>query len=490
MKLKAALDWLKAPFLNANVRAGSVAAAKLSDDERYINVPAFARTVSGELPFYERRYADGVHHFEAGDLEAAIGAVGEYLGATGGAELINPGKPFGLTDVHSYEDFEVRFGKLLDRKVEDWERNKTPYPRFLTWLENARPPTVSVRGKRMMFLLPQYIMNSKRFVECDFKDHLLDTAANAGADVEFFPTDRCSYPDISFDSAIAKAELEALSVRIAAFKPDAIVVDGNYIPSTESLNTTYLGGLKARFGFKVIVFIGDAWGSHWGAPADKWSEVGDIVFHFAPETPLAKEGKFPEKLCWDAYPVNEHNFFKDAERQFDISFVGTYASVLRPFWLTVALQIAKDQGLRHRLLPHKREANNALTMADYATVLRQSNMVLNFSTHIGTQKMMTGRTWQAMTAATVLLDEDDVFTPAYFVPFVHYMPFSTRDELAYAVRYFSQHSDKAERMGDAAAAFCFEHYSSEAIWSGLLGAAYSRTAQQAAPGPRSPSDGI
>lgn len=77
-----------------------------------------------------------------------------------------------------------------------------------------------------------------------------------------------------------------------------------------------------------------------------------------------------------------------------------------------------------------------------------------------------------MTAATVLLDEDNVFTPAYFVPFVHYMPFATRDELAYAIRYFSQHSDKAARMGNAAGAFCREHYSSEAIWSRLLGMAY------------------
>lgn len=432
-----------------------------------------APTVSG-LPFHEQCYVDGVRSFEAGDLYYALEGFSEFLRRTHQAGLIDPhAEPFGLANIHIYDEFERGFRQLLDEKLRAWETGQEPYPRFLKSLKGAQPARIPAHGKRILFLIPHYIMNSKRFIEADFRDHLLESAANAGADVDFFPTDRCSYPGTGFDAALAKAELELLSARIAAFKPDVILIDGNYLPSAESLNPAWLQGLKAKCGFKVIVFIGDAWGSHWVPAADSWSEVGDIIYHFAPETPIETEGKFPEKLCWDGYPVNERNFFPDTDKQLDISFVGTYVSALRPFWLTVAAQIAKELDLKHQLLPHKREADVALTMEAYAKVLRQSKMVLNFSTRIGPLKMMTGRTWQAMTAGVVLLDESNVFTAAYFVPFVHYIPFATKSELAYVIRFFAQNPESARRIGKAATAFCREHYSSDATWSRLLGAAYS-----------------
>jgi Glycosyl transferases group 1 len=272
---------------------------------------------------------------------------------------------------------------------------------------------------------------------------------------------------------VAKAELEGLSAKIAAFRPDIVFLDGNYVPSVESLNPEFLSELKAKHGFKAIAFVGDAWGRHWLPAGDRWSEGCDIVYHCAPESPLESEGKHPEKLCWAGAPVNERSFFPDASKELDISFVGTYVSGLRPFWLTVALQISHRLRLKHRLLPHKREAGVALSMDRYAAVLRRSRMVLNFSTRLGPIKMMTGRSWQATTAGTVLLEEDNRFTSAYFVPFVHYVPFASRGELAYAIEFFSRNPAEAARIGEAASAFCRERYSAKEVWSQLIGAAYA-----------------
>lgn len=426
-------------------------------------------------PHHEQRYADGIRHFEEGDLASALDAFSEFLRLTNQSALIaDNAPPYGLANICGYNEFEKAFAGLLDRKFYDWETNQWPFPRFLKSLEGERLPDIPVAGKKILFLIPKFIMNSKRFIEADFSDHLLETAANAGAAVDAFYTDQCSYPGVNLDSAVSRAELDRLSAKIVAEQPDVVLVDGNYVPSGDSLNPAYLGELKAKYGFKVIVFIGDAWGSHWVPAADSWSEVCDIVFHFAPETPLATEGKYPEKLCWSAYPVNERNFFPDSAKKLDISFVGTYVSALRPFWLTVALQIAKDLDLNHQLLPHKREAGVALTMQEYATVLRQSKMVLNFSTRLGPLKMMTGRTWQAMNAGVVLLEEENTFISAYFVPFVHFVPFSTRNELAYAITYFSRNPESARRIGSAASSFCRSRYSSKAVWSRLIAAAYSR----------------
>ncbi len=414
-----------------------------------------------------------MRHFEAGELNQALEGFTDFLHLTHQAALISQDSPpFGLNGIHEYADFEKPFQALLDSRFREWETSRQPYPRFLKYLDGKRPPQVQAAGKRILFLIPRYVMNSTRFIEADFKDHLLESAANAAAHVDAFYTDQCSYPGMDFDAEVAKVELERLAETIRTFAPDVILVDGNYVPSAESLNPAFLGELKSRYGFKLIAFVGDAWGSHWVPAANAWSEACDIVFHFAPESPLEKECRFPEKLCWAGYPVNERNFFCDPDKQLDISFVGTYVSALRPFWLTVALQIARSLNLKQRLLPHKREAAVALTMDEYATVVRQSRMVLNFSTRLGPLKMMTGRTWQAMTAGTVLLEEDNRFTAAYFVPFVHFVPFATRDELAYAIEFFSRNPASAQRIGDAASAFCRSHYSAKAIWAQLLGAAF------------------
>jgi hypothetical protein len=428
------------------------------------------------VPYHERRYAEGVKNFEAGQLDLALAAFSEFLQLTHQTALIGHDAPFGLAEVRSYADFEPRFRGFLDERSAGWAAAREPFPRFLKFFDGKESQAVPPAGKRILFAIPQYIMNSQRFIEADFKDHLLDSAANAGAVVDAFYTDRCSYPGMNFDSASARDELRALQGKLSVFRPDVVLIDGNYVPSGESLNPVLLHELKKQYGFRLIAFIGDAWGAHWAPAADAWSEVSDIIFHFAPDTPLETLCKSPGKLCWGPYPVNESSFFQDPVKRLEVSFIGTYVSALRPFWLTVALQVCNNLGLKHQLLPHRREAGVGLTMADYATVLRQSRMVLNFSTRLGPLKVMTGRAWQAVAAGTVLLDEQNTFTSAYFAPFVHFVPFSTRDELAYAIEFFSRNPNYATRLGDAAHAFWRKHYSSPATWSYLLGAAYRMSA--------------
>ena len=89
-------------------------------------------------------------------------------------------------------DFEAACGDFLGKKRGEWDSQRQPYPRFLTAHEAERPPRIDPARTKMLFLIPQYIMNSKRFSEADFKDHFLDSAANAGASVEAPPALRAS----------------------------------------------------------------------------------------------------------------------------------------------------------------------------------------------------------------------------------------------------------------------------------------------------------
>src|SRR5579864_757263 len=132
--------------------------------------PASSPSSAGSLPFHEQRYTDGIRYFEAGDLDHAQEAFSDFLQYTYQDRIIDPKvRPYGLVNVRWYLQFERAFRKLLTDKFEQWEGHKQPYPRFLTFLDETKPPSVSAQGKRILFVIPHYIMNSKRFIEADFR---------------------------------------------------------------------------------------------------------------------------------------------------------------------------------------------------------------------------------------------------------------------------------------------------------------------------------
>jgi len=428
----------------------------------------------GKDQLLEQLYAEGVRCFEKGKLKRALRTFNEYLMLNQQSSIVDSkSPPYGLENASSYGDFEKAFARLLDERLRTWTTNREPYPRFLLNIDTEKQQLRGLGEKKMLFIIPQYIMNSSKAIECDFQDHFMETARTAGLRVDIFFADGCSYPDFNFDSGSSKADLGLLSLKISKTLPDLIFVDCNYLPSCDSLNPEFLGKLKLQHRFKVIGYLGDAWGSHWAPMANVWSKVCDLIFHIAPESPLYREVEKPNTLYWSACPVNERSFFPDIDKDLDISFIGSYVSGLRPFWLTVALQTAKRLKLRHKLLAHNREANVGLSMSEYAAVLRGSKMVLNFSTRVGPLKAMTGRTWQALNAAVLLLEEENPYSSAYFVPYVHFIPFTSRNELVYSIKFFSHHTDRADQIARSAQRFCREHYGSEAIWSRLIAAVYA-----------------
>jgi hypothetical protein len=64
-----------------------------------------------------------------------------------------------------------------------------------------------------------------------------------------------------------------------------------------------------------------------------------------------------------------------------------------------------------------------------------------------------------------LLEEENVATRNFFVPFVHYAPFENARQLDHMIVFFKTNDAWRERIGEAAAKFCVEHYSAAAIWA-------------------------
>ncbi len=424
------------------------------------------RAVHKETRTADELYAAATALFEKGDFSGADFNFRLFLYKADLKELIEDENTNGCPSSAYYADFAPAFCKFLEAQANAWAQGVTPPPSFLGRREEPADPAVA-RRYSVLFVLPRYIHNSDRFVEYDLWDHFYETAINAGVRADRFYADRIDYPILNLDPDAAAEDLRKLREHIDKTRPDVVLFDANFIGDDVSLNAAYLGEIKASYGTKLIGFIGDAWGIVWVPVADYWGAVADLIVHVAPGGAVETNSVFHEKLVCTPYPCNDRNFFREEIYETDISFFGTAASFLRPFWITSATMIAQRLKLRSNLRAHNRTSENP-DIAQYAKIMRRSRMVLNCSTRYKKFKMITGRVWQSMSSGVVLLEEENAMTRQFFVPFVHYVPYENIRQLGHMIRFFKENTDWADRIGRTAAEFSRQHYSASLVWARIL----------------------
>ncbi|MDB5410646.1 MAG: hypothetical protein JWL84_5558 [Rhodospirillales bacterium] len=416
----------------------------------------------------EEFYRRGFSLFDSGQFIQAESAFHLHLVISRQTDVYAVRRTNDCPNPSRYADFERQFRRFLGERLSAWQERRLAPPEYLTEAgQNPIDPSVGARLK-FIFAFPQFIHNSDRYVECDLKDHLYESAVNAGIDADYFFADRIAYPVFERYPELAKQDLAELRERIRTERPDVFVFAANFKGDEFSINQEYLHELKESFGVKIVAFMEDAWGEHAVPYANYWGPVADLIVHFAPGGSVEHDLPFAAKTLRVPYPVNSHNFFPDPIKTYDISFFGTFYAYLRPFWLMKAEKAADRLRMRHNIRPHHR-SSDCPSIAEYATILRRSRMVLNFSSRDGRSRPITGRAWQTMQCGTLLLQEESPATAHYFVPFVHYIPFDNVRELQHFMEFFKKNDDYARRICDNAAAFSRQYYSEAAIWGRIVG---------------------
>jgi spore maturation protein CgeB len=119
------------------------------------------------------------------------------------------------------------------------------------------------------------------------------------------------------------------------------------------------------------------------------------------------------------------------------------------------------------LSPHDRQTG-ASGMEEYSKTMRRSQIVLNLPARHNGKYAITGRIWQALHCGALLLEEQNALTEAYFVPYVHYVPFRSAEELTRLIGFFHKNPHYSRKIGDCAATFMEEEYSEARIWADIL----------------------
>jgi hypothetical protein len=323
------------------------------------------------------------------------------------------------------------------------------------------------RGASILLVGPE---TNNQVFENEILAYYALSASECGLDVQVHLDDAIVYPENSRTSdAYAMKRLTLLGERIIECAPSLLIVDATYIARSWTITPEFLAGLKRRHKSRIAVIIRDNphAGLHIALP---WAEVVDVVIVFEPRAAIL-DTAFRAKTLVLPPPLPKSLFGSGeipAERDLALMFAGT-ASGFRPMILSAL--ISADIDFTYFDDAHRQR--EMATVADYTAVLKRSRCCLNFSYHdedTGGRdgRIATGRVWEAIAAGCALIEQENASTEAFFVPYLHYLPYRGVDEIIDFTCFLECHEEERTALTRRADEWRLAHYGPRRIWGTLL----------------------
>jgi hypothetical protein len=252
----------------------------------------------------------------------------------------------------------------------------------------------------------------------------------------------------------------AFEAELERIRPHLVLVD--WVSAGQprrGLTPDRLGALARRLDFRVVVAVRDGVGQ---AEQDlkPWLPIANAIALYHPLAEFI--GRDPRYL-----PIPVPALYPRPAappRDLNLSFVGAVNFPLRYALLSVLeteqLPFTAITGHhRDRLVPD---------MESYWRMLDRSRATLNISAHTRFEHLVTGRVWEAASAGTLLVEQENDATRRFFTPYAHYLPWRTVDDIAHIAQLVDRHPHIAQTVGARAQAWARSHFGPDRLWPALL----------------------
>ena len=232
-------------------------------------------------------------------------------------------------------------------------------------------------------------------------------------------------------------------------RAELLILDDYYIllEQTHALRAEMLAWLRASLPeIRIVALHFDPWEV---APSILASTASSVDFVWAPWPSMQvwSDPVFAGKLIY--MPVTHAGVSATPVTPLsgEMSFNGSISGFNwhRLFWMATA----KRQGLpiRWKLSNH---LSDGLSVIDsyqaYMRLIEATGCALNFSMRRDHSRIITGRTYEAILAGALLVQEANPDMDYYFVSGEHYLSFSTFPELRAITGFIAEHRDEAEHI--------------------------------------------
>jgi hypothetical protein len=303
----------------------------------------------------------------------------------------------------------------------------------------------------------------------DIVQHFVASGRAAGQDVTPYLEDALTY---AFDLRVPDAEIEARLQRfeqaMEAARPDVLILDWSCPFSLRGINPHRMALLRQRLGFRLVVAIRDA---HEDTMAilHGWLPAVDSMLLFNPTSAILEPGATPYAERLLVIPVPAFHTLEPPPhpepRQDGLLFVGNIHFSLRYALLSVLL----TEALPFHAIYGKTRAAQVPDAPSYHRLLESWRATLNVSAHTVREHLVTGRIWEATNAGTLLVEQDNPATRRFFLPWCHYLPWTSIDDIADLARFVAGNPKAAQTVASRASAWAWRHYSPKRLWAAILG---------------------
>ena len=363
-------------------------------------------------------------------------------------------------------------GDRLDPKIETYLLRS--YTEALeTWRSGAFPEpsksgvfgaATSSDDQSVLLVAPQFVRCTPDWDEYVIYLHLKGTGAVAfekfqAHEADAIHTENFHLVEPRSNETLSRG-IEALEAHLDRFRPSIVLFEGTFMGGQQCIDREELGRLKVAYGFKLATLIIDA---HRPLPnyAEYWSSISDLILSQNEHPYLDIARLNCPVLVGPVLPVDfaQMDEVKVEKKDLELLFVGARRGY-RDLWLAHLL----DAGLPlfHRFTD--KSAENSVGQKGYIKLLKRGRATISSGLVFGQEHTINFRIFEAIAAKTTLLQLDSAELKDYFVPYVHYAPFSNVNQLISTARFLGLHPKIGESLASEALAWYRERYAATLFW--------------------------
>jgi len=358
---------------------------------------------------------------------------------------------------------ETRITDRLEKAQREWDDKETDLPPMAEQYQSALSgASEKTTGKKVLIVSWEYNYCDP---ECRKNDLTIDfdlTASADGLTYRMHYCDSISYPEFQ-QNPDWQVDIDAFISTIEGYAPDIILVDGNYFGSEQTINVALLGRIKAQFNSKIGVFFADLFGDRYKL-AQYWAPNVDMIITFEPCFDAARHLPPDMALACVPVPIAKKHFNTSPIKDIDIALIG---SISGKYLRADAASLLHQAGIPLYMGGNEQKIT-APDYAEYAQLVGRTKIMINFTARNSEYFGICARLWETIFSGGLFLEQDCSSTRAFFIPFVHYIPFTTMAELVAYARYFLKYPSARDRIARQGLEFAQHHYSDRVFWDMII----------------------
>lgn len=465
-----------ARFAHALIESGAAGEAETA-------VAALHRACAGLSPAARRAlhplghslYTHAHRALLAGDREKAWRLYGILLGCDDVTGLMVAGhRPAEAVPSADSAAEMAAFGERLRAARRRWSAGETPRPPLAgPGGEGYREVLRRHAGKKVLLATRTTIYPDRAAQESEVHQFVRPTARQAGLQPLLIDANPIVYHN-NYGTRDKEKAIGDLVAAVRDFRPDILFADCFLYPDPiDAYDAPYfvnlMSELKRSSGCRVICFYSDLWRANQAWAMETSLPFADAILHGNPGFEPVRRPDLADRNVCSILPMPDHGGRPgDPRRDVFASFVGSIDFYyLRALW-TLLIEAEKLPVDVH-LTSHRKGADEFLrTTAEFLAYQRRSKIAVNLSRRQLHSNLLNGREFRSPLAGCLALEEDNPDLALFFVPDVHYVPFSGIGELRTALRFFQAHDDERLAVAEAGQAWFNENYASDRVWARLL----------------------